>query len=75
MSAQNIPVKVQHPHPNVILELITYDRNSFAKYDDLEISTLLSKLEKDKVNWINIDGLNNQEVIDKVQEHFDKASK
>jgi len=70
MSAQNIPVKVQHPHPNVILELITYDRNSFAKYDDLEISTLLSKLEKDKVNWINIDGLNNQEVIDKVQEHF-----
>ncbi|MGC3944965.1 MAG: magnesium/cobalt transporter CorA [Chryseolinea sp.] len=70
MSTQNIPAKVSHPHPNVILELITYDRTTFAKYDDLDIATLLSKLDKEKVNWINIDGLNNQEVIDKVQEHF-----
>jgi magnesium transporter len=70
MSTPNVPAGSRHPHPNVILELITYDRTSFARYDDLDIGILLSKLEKDKVNWINIDGLNNQEVIDKVQEHF-----
>ena len=69
MTASN-PAESQPPHPNVILELIKYDRTSATRYDNLEISTLLSKLETDKVNWINIDGLNNQEVIDKVQEHF-----
>src|SRR6187431_1467120 len=69
MTASN-PAESQPPHPNVILELIKYDRTSATRYDNLEISTLLSKLETDKVNWINIDGLNNQEVIDKVQDHF-----
>jgi magnesium transporter len=63
-------METQHPHPNVILELIKYDRNTFERYDNLEVSALLSKLEADKINWVNIDGLNNQEVIDKVQEHF-----
>lgn len=70
MSMTNDPAGNQHAHPNVILELINYDRTSFARYDDLEVSELLSKLEPDKVNWINIDGLNNQDVIDKVQSHF-----
>lgn len=70
MSKPNVLPQIQHPHPNVILELIKYDRTSVARYDNLEVSELLSKLEEDKVNWINIDGLNNQDVIDKVQEHF-----
>ncbi|HTF20110.1 MAG TPA: magnesium/cobalt transporter CorA [Chryseolinea sp.] len=70
MSTPNIPPAAHQPHPNAILELITYDRTTFARYDNLDVITLLSKLEAEKVNWINIDGLNNQEVIDKVQEHF-----
>lgn len=70
MNMTNNPAGNQHAHPNVILELITYDRTSFARYDDLKVSELLSKMEPDKVNWINIDGLNNQDVIDKVQSHF-----
>jgi len=70
MSASNAPAPVQRPHPNVIVELITYDRDSFARYDNLDVTTLLSKLEPEKVNWINIDGLNDQDVIDKVQNYF-----
>lgn len=70
MSTQNGDLATSHPHPNVILELIKYDRDTFSRFDNLDVGTLLSKIENGKVNWINIDGLNNQDVIDKVQQHF-----
>jgi magnesium transporter len=70
MSIDNVSTTIPRPHPNVIVELITYDRHNFAKYDNMDVSVLLTKLEPDKVNWINIDGLNDQDVIDKVQNHF-----
>ncbi|HTE34538.1 MAG TPA: magnesium/cobalt transporter CorA [Chryseolinea sp.] len=56
--------------PNVILELISYDRETHVKYEGLDADTLLSKIQPGRVNWVNLDGLNNQDIIEKVQAHF-----
>ena len=56
--------------PNVILELISYNRESHNKYESLNPDELISKLQPDRVNWINLDGLNNQDIIEKLQSHF-----
>lgn len=53
-----------------ILELITYNRTSHDRYDSMHVDDLLGKLQPDRVNWINLDGLNNQDMIEKVQAHF-----
>jgi len=55
---------------NVILELITYNREKHSKYESLNPDELLSKLQPDQVNWVNLDGLNNQDIIEKLQAHF-----
>lgn len=56
--------------PNVILELITYNREKYNKYEAVDPDELLSKLQPDQVNWVNLDGLNNQDIIEKLQSHF-----
>lgn len=57
-------------HPGVILELIAYNREQHDRYDNLSIDQLLGQLKPDRTNWINVDGLNNQDIIEKVQGHF-----
>ena len=58
------------PASNEILELISYNREAHERFDDLAMEDLLSKLKPDRVNWINLDGLSNLEVIEKLQTHF-----
>jgi magnesium transporter len=54
----------------VILELITYNKEAYTKYDQLPIDKLLVNMEPDRVNWINLDGLSNTSIIEKLQSHF-----
>lgn len=56
--------------PSVILELITYNREKYNKYEAADPDELITKLEPDRVNWVNLDGLNNQDIIEKLQAHF-----
>ncbi len=56
--------------PAVILELISYNREKFSKHEGMDVEALLAKLAPDQVNWLNLDGLNNQDIIEKVQAHF-----
>ena len=58
---------------DLILELITYDQERSVKYDNLSVDALLQKLDKDKVNWINLDGPD-LSIIEKFQEHFNLHS-
>lgn len=58
------------PPAKVILELITYNRDKYSKFDDLTSDELCKKLEPDRVNWINVDGLSNLEILEKLQSHF-----
>lgn len=58
------------PAANHILELISYNREKYVKYENMDPDALLAKIEPDMVNWVNLDGLNNQDIIEKLQSHF-----
>jgi magnesium transporter len=58
------------PPEKVILELITYNREKYDRYDDLSVEELIKKIQPDRINWVNVDGLNNQAIIEKLQSHF-----
>ncbi len=60
----------QAPVNNIILELIQYNQEQYAKYDNQKCETLLSKLNEDQVNWINLDGLEERPIIKKLGKHF-----
>lgn len=58
------------PSSSFILELITYNREKYDKLDSKNVAELLTKLEPDRINWINLDGLHNSEIIEKLQSYF-----
>lgn len=60
----------ESPPEQVILELITYNREKHEKYIDPDVESLLKKLKDDQVNWINLDGLNVSPIIEKLQTYF-----
>ena len=68
LNSKDHPVYVQSE--NLILELISYNRELHDKYCDKNPDELLKELKPDRVNWINLDGLNNQDIIEKLQNHF-----
>ncbi len=68
IQVQDIPVRPVLS--SVILELITYNREKYDKYEGLEPDEIVSRLQPDRVNWVNLDGLNNQDIIEKLQSHF-----
>lgn len=70
MTKRKVPVFTAPAPPNVILELIAYNRENYDKFDGLSVDELCSQLQPDRVNWINLDGLNDQDIIDKLQTHF-----
>ena len=58
------------PNLQVILELISYNAAEYDKYDEKSVEELLPKLKSDRVSWINLDGLSNSSIIEKLQAHF-----
>jgi len=58
------------PAPNIILELIQYNGKDFAGYVNLGIDELLAKQKPDLVNWVNLDGLSDTSIINKIGEHY-----
>jgi magnesium transporter len=54
----------------VILELIQYDDKSHSKFEDLPISELISNIKPDQVNWVNVDGLHEKSIVQKLADHF-----
>ncbi len=60
--------------PKVILELISYDRNNYQRYDSLPIDDICKNLKPDQVNWINVDGLSDLTIVETLQSHFNLHS-
>lgn len=62
----------QRPGPteNVILEIITYDRQNYNHNVTKDVADLLPLIRPDQVNWVNLDGLTNMGIIEKLQAHF-----
>jgi magnesium transporter len=55
---------------NVILELIQYNEKEYRMETKLPIEKILTSLEPDRVNWINVDGLSDKNILAKLGEHF-----
>ncbi len=66
--SKDYPVYVQPE--NLILELISYDKDQYDKYCNKNPDELLKEIKPDRVNWINLDGLGSQDIIGKLQSHF-----
>jgi magnesium transporter len=60
--------------PKPLIELISYNKEKHDRFENLSLDEILTKLPEDRVNWINIDGLYNQDVIEKIQAHFNLHS-
>ena len=56
--------------PGIILELISYSRDKYNKIESTDPDELLTHLQPDQVNWVNLDGLGNIEIIEKLQAYF-----
>ena len=61
-------------NPKVILELISYDRNNYQRYDSLPAEEICKKLKPDQVNWINVDGLSDLTILETLQSYFNLHS-
>jgi magnesium transporter len=55
---------------DVLLELIQYNEQDYFKCEDLPINELLNHLKPDCINWINLDGLQDHSIINRIAEHF-----
>jgi len=66
--------KLTENNPKVILELISYDRNSYQRYDSLPVDEICKNLKPDQVNWINVDGLSDLTIIETIQNYFNLHS-
>jgi magnesium transporter len=56
--------------PRVILELICYDRDNHHKVEAAGADELLGHMKTGHVNWVNLDGLSDIDIIEKLQAHF-----
>jgi magnesium transporter len=56
--------------PKIILELIKYDRERYTRHDNLSVDELIREIDPVQVNWVNLDGLHDQTIIEKIQSHF-----
>ncbi|MBN8650749.1 MAG: magnesium/cobalt transporter CorA [Cytophagales bacterium] len=54
-----------------ILELISYNENSVTMHNDIPIEELLEKCDNRQISWINVDGLTDQDLIQKISKHFE----
>ncbi len=62
--------ELHHSESQVILELIRYDREQYDRFNHSSIQEVINALDSGKVNWINVDGLDDKPILDKLQEHF-----
>ncbi len=61
---------VLQPAPGVILELIQFNEREFRMETKLPIENILANLRTDAVNWINVDGLSDRHILEKLGENF-----
>src|SRR4051812_30294830 len=74
MSTPTLGPLTKPKQQQVILELITYDPDQYAKEVNLPVEELLKNLKPDQVNWLNIDCLHESSLIEKIQTHFNLHS-
>jgi magnesium transporter len=65
------PINIPRPSESkVILELIQYNEKEYSKYEDLPVVETIANIKANQINWINVDGMHETSIIDKIGEHF-----
>jgi magnesium transporter len=64
------PLTESAPTESVILEVISYDRANYNRFVSKDADELLANIKTDQVNWVNLDGLSNMSIVEKLQTHF-----
>lgn len=52
------------------IDLIAYNEDEIVESSNQKSTQIIGRLEEDKVNWINIDGLHNVHLIEEIGKHF-----
>ena len=60
--------------PSVILELIQYDEDEHRMITKAPIEEIIKQFKPGMVNWINLDGLTDRHIINKIAERFNLHS-
>ncbi len=63
-------IKGPQPSSNIILEMISFNEKSFSRVENIPVDEILRKCESHSINWINVDGLSDAELIKKIGTHF-----
>ena len=58
----------------VILELISYSPTAYHEHRNLQLDDLLKHWQPEMINWINLDGLHDHSIIEKIGKHFNLHS-
>jgi magnesium transporter len=59
-----------HKHIETELQLFVYDTNDITEYEELKSTDIIKKVDYQKVNWLNIHGLNNIEIIKSIGDYL-----
>lgn len=59
-----------HKHIETELQLFVYDTNDITEYEELKSTDIIKKVDYEKVNWLNIHGLNNIEIIKSIGDYL-----
>jgi len=67
--------KKKSAHPptaksKVILELIQYNEADYIRKDNVPVEEIIGDLKPNYINWVNVDGLHDHGLIDKLGKHF-----
>ena len=74
--AEHLTDVVKPPQPiagesKVVLELISYDEKYYSQEENKPIDEILNQCDRSRNNWLNIDGLADKTLIDRIADKFD----
>ncbi len=59
-----------HKKTDSEIQLFVYDDLDLTEYEDFDVSDFQKNMDNQKINWINIHGLNNIELIKSIGSYF-----
>jgi len=71
---EEVPEVTTPEGPRVILELVQYDAVEHRMVANKPVDEIIGQFKPGMVNWINVDGLNDRNIIEKVAERFNLHS-
>ena len=71
MQPYNLEYSGIHKNKDLEVQLFVYDDLNLTEYEDFNVSDLDNYIDKQKINWINIHGLNNVEWLKSIGNYFE----